>query len=289
MTNHSCANCEAPLQWKSDYARCSVCKLRQSRLQPKILDETAWRQLDEIARGTALQALRKSNFTLLLQRLQTLKPGATLLDVGAAHGWFVEQANAAGYKAIGLEPDPRLAAFARKLGVVIQEGFFPHALATDQRFDVLVFNDVFEHLPNPRKVMADCFSHLNKDGLLILNLPLATGFFFRLATAMRLFGFASAWRRLWQVGFPSPHLFFYGRKHLSQIATPQGFRLVHQSSLPSLSTSGLWSRLRMDNTQPLWLHCLQWPLLMLLAPLLRLLPKDIGLLIFQKYTEKIPS
>lgn len=284
MSVDNCACCATPLQWQQHYARCSGCGLWQSRLMPQILDEQAWRQLDESARGEALRTLRQHNFSLLLQRLAAIrgKVGGKLLDIGAAHGWFVTQSRAAGYDSCGLEPDPRLAAFARAAGATIREGFFPQILAADERFDVLVFNDVFEHLPQPRDALQACARHLHDDGLLVLNLPLASGFFFRLSYLMWRMGIAAPWLRLWQAGFPSPHLYFFESRHLVRLASEAGFALVNESALPSLSTNGLWARLRMDKTQPLWLHLAVWPLLLLLSPLVQLLPNDIGLLVFRK-------
>ncbi len=284
MSVDTCACCATPLQWRQHYARCGGCGLWQSRLTPQILDEQAWRQLDESARGDALRTLRQHNFSLLLQQLAASgsKAGGKLLDIGAAHGWFVTQSRAAGYDSCGLEPDPRLAAFARAAGASIREGFFPQALAADERFDVLVFNDVFEHLPQPRDALLACAQHLHEGGLLVLNLPLASGFFFRLSHLLWSAGIAAPWLRMWQAGFPSPHLYFFESRHLVRLANEAGFVLVNESALPSMSTSGLWARLRMDRTQPLWLHLVVWPLLMLLSPLVQLLPNDIGLLVFRK-------
>ena len=145
-----------------------------------------------------------------------------------------------------------------------------------------MFNDVFEHLPQPRAALKACAQHLHDGGLLVLNLPLASGFFFRVSHLLWKLGITAPWLRLWQAGFPSPHLYFFESRHLARLASEEGFVLVSESALPSMTTSGLWARLRMDHTQPLWLHLLLWPLLMLLAPLVQLLPNDIGLLMFRK-------
>jgi len=279
-----CVCCATALQWQGEYACCSGCGLWQSRLPPQILDAAAWQQLDESARGEALQQLRRHNFALVLDRLAGISGNhrGDLLDIGAAHGWFVTQARQAGYNCTGLEPDPRLATYAREHGATIRQGFFPEALAADERFDLLAFNDVFEHLPVPTAALQSCAHHLREGGLLVLNLPVAGGCFFTLSRLLLQLGVKRPWQRLWQAGFPSPHLFFYGLSHLQVMAQAAGFELISESALPSLSTTGLWARLRMDRSQPLWLHALVWPLLVLMAPLVRLLPNDIGLFIFRK-------
>lgn len=285
MDRAVCANCQSALVAAGVYARCASCGLWHSSLQPGVLDEQAWARLDEAARGHALQTLRCNNFRLLLEQLEQIggaRPGR-LLDIGCAHGWFLEQARARGYDCSGLEPDPRLASYARQQGASVREGFFPEALAANERFHVLVFNDVFEHLPDPVAALKACVHHLSPGGHLVLNLPLASGFLFRVAHVLRRVGLPGPWERMWQVGFPSPHLYFFESGHLEQLCTRAGLEPVYQGRLLTLSGgAGLWERLRMDRQVPLWLHAMQWALLMLLAPLLRFLPADIGLLVFRK-------
>ena len=47
--------------------------------------------IDENARETGLRELRKSNFTIIAENIKSFKPnGGSLLDVGCAHGWFIE-------------------------------------------------------------------------------------------------------------------------------------------------------------------------------------------------------
>ncbi len=284
MSSAVCAVCTRNLSGDSTYLRCHACGAWRSTLQPRVLDEQSWQALDEQQRGDGLRALREENFLQIVDQLKSLVPsGKRLLDVGAAHGWFVKTCQAAGIDATGLEPDPRLAAFARQtLKESMIEGFFPDALTRDLRFDAISFNDVFEHLPEPERMMHAIASHLNPGGVLILNLPLASGFFFRVAHVLHKLGLHGPWNRLWQVDFPSPHLFYFTTHSLTLLAQRTGFELIHQSRLKSLSSQGLWARLRMDATQPVWRHALQWIILRALIPLLSILPADIGLMMFRK-------
>lgn len=128
-----------------------------------------------------------------------------------------------------------------------------------------------------------CFRHLAPGGRLVLNLPLASGFLFRVAGALQRIGFKGPWERMWQVGFPSPHLYFFQTRHLVELGAREGLQVECRGRLQTLAGgAGLWERLRMDRQAPLWLHSLQWSLLVLLAPLLRFLPADIGLLVLRK-------
>ncbi|WP_396134721.1 class I SAM-dependent methyltransferase [Cellulomonas sp. ATA003] len=98
-------------------------------------------------------------------------PGARLLDVGSAHGWLLRQATDAGLRAVGVEPDVAVARRAIDDGADVRVGFFPDALRPDDRFDVITFNDVLEHLPDPRAAVEESASRLVPGGLLVVNIP----------------------------------------------------------------------------------------------------------------------
>ena len=127
---------------------CTRCGYLASDLEPAIGDPDC-ATMDEGLRGEALQGLRRQNFERILDVLEPMRtPGnARLLDVGCAHGWFLEAARARGYDALGLEPDAAIAALARGKGLGVIDGYFPDALPAGERYDVITFNDVYEHLP----------------------------------------------------------------------------------------------------------------------------------------------
>jgi 2-polyprenyl-3-methyl-5-hydroxy-6-metoxy-1,4-benzoquinol methylase len=74
-----------------------------------------------------------------------------LLDVGAATGFFVEQAREVGWDAVGVEPSEWAAAYARnELGVEVRTGTLEAMRFPDGTFDVVTLWEVIEHLPDPR-------------------------------------------------------------------------------------------------------------------------------------------
>ncbi|WP_229466725.1 class I SAM-dependent methyltransferase [Pseudoduganella plicata] len=66
---------------------------------------------------------------------------------------------------------------AAQRGFQVRQGYFPDALRPDETFDVIVFNDVIEHIPDIGSALRACHEHLNPGGILILNLPNSRGFF----------------------------------------------------------------------------------------------------------------
>ncbi len=238
--------------------------------------------IDEDARAEALQALRRGNFERVLDVLRDVGLAARgrILDVGCGHGWFVQAAAARGYVAIGLEPDDAIAATARRQGATVRSGFFPQALEPDERFDAIVFNDVFEHLPDPAGAMRAVRQRLTPGGIVLLNLPIATGIFYRVADLLDRVGIHGPFDRMWQRAFPSPHRSYFTQAQLVQLAGTCGFTERSRSSLPSLESSGLWARLRYDRTSNLAVAALLWAVLRVGLPILAVLPPDIGLQTF---------
>ncbi|HYN41069.1 MAG TPA: class I SAM-dependent methyltransferase [Thermoanaerobaculia bacterium] len=269
---------------------CRQCGFLASSLVPAIGDDASHEAIDETRRRQALDGLRHSNFECVLDAIQPLRTSFStrLLDVGCAHGWFLRAAARRGYLATGLEPDATIATEARRDGHSVISGFFPGDLPDDAVFDVITFHDVFEHLPSPREAAAACFQRLSPGGLLVLVLPSSKGTLFRLARLLSRFGLHGPLDRLWQRGFPSPHLTYFHPDALDSLLQPLGFREVHRATLPSFTRKGLWQRLRYDQRSSFLVSVVQWLALGLLSPMQRLLPSDISFQVFVREDHAAP-
>lgn len=143
--------------------RCPGCGVLSSDLPVTIPDRPSDGPLDEGARAAGLDALRRRNNALILKSLTALTPaksGARLLDVGCGPGFLLDQASQSGFSAEGVEPDANMLAAGQKRGLAIRGGLFPNALASDERFDAIVFNDVLEHIPDLESALAAASRHL---------------------------------------------------------------------------------------------------------------------------------
>ncbi|NBQ59414.1 MAG: class I SAM-dependent methyltransferase, partial [Opitutaceae bacterium] len=105
---------------------------------------------------------------LLARRL----PPARVLELGCAHGGYVALLGWAGFTATGTEMSPWVVEFSRQtFGINALAGPIetqPFALGS---FDVIVLNDVLEHLPTPAATLAHCARLLSPDGFFVIQTP----------------------------------------------------------------------------------------------------------------------
>lgn len=230
-----------------------------------------------------LEDLRRQNFGTLLDRVSDLASphGKRLLEVGCSQGWFLDAAADRGFEVAGVEPNIVHAKRARKRGHSVEVGFFPEVPAKRQVFDLIVFNDVFEHIPNPGRTVASCAELLAKDGLLVINIPNSNGILYRVATSLARLGIASPLERLWQKGLSSPHLLYFNPENLDLLVMrDRQFARCYQGVLPSVSSKGLWQRLRSASSLPVSLTA--WLAIRGSGPILRFLPADIMLAVYRR-------
>jgi SAM-dependent methyltransferase len=65
-------------------------------------------------------------------------PGPDVLDVGCGTGIAARQFQAAGCTVLGVEPDTRMAEFARRTGIEVEEAMFEAWDSTGRRFDAVI-------------------------------------------------------------------------------------------------------------------------------------------------------
>lgn len=262
---------------------CPDCRYESADLTPVINDSHAHDHVNEADREVALRSVRSENFRVIAERISQLaSPSANrLLDVGSAHGWFLEEAGKR-FDVVGVEPDEVVARRAMARGLPVRLGYFPDALNGDERFDVIVFNDVIEHIPDINSALQACHERLNPDGLLVLNVPRSSGFFYRLSKLLARFRWKGPFERMWQKDLPSPHVHYFNERNLNQLVARQGFDPLQAFHLTALRAEGLLERIRFaGRLHPVALYA-QYAVLLCAIPFIRLLPSDIIVCIYRR-------
>lgn len=245
-----CGACEAPVErWVVPWVgRCRDCGSWRSVLEPEIESEQLQELIDTEARYTGLKELREANNRRILDEIAKIRPvaEAKVLDVGSAHGWFLQSASERGAAVEGVEPERGLALESRAAGHTVRVGYFPDVLEADERFDVITFNDVLEHVPDADAAVAACYQHLRPGGVLSVNIPSATGLGYRAARGLARIGLLGPFKRFWQHGLPSPHMHYFQPSALTQMIERHGLQTRLVAPLTAIEREGLWARIHME-------------------------------------------
>ncbi len=101
----------------------------------------------------------------LVERIVAASPGPEVLDVGCGTGIVARQLQAAGCQVLGVEPDARMADFARRSGVEVEVATFEAWDADGRVFDAVVAGTAW-HWVDPVAGAAKAAQVLRSGGLL---------------------------------------------------------------------------------------------------------------------------
>lgn len=260
---------------------CTVCLYESAILTPHINVESVHASVDEVSRESGLKTLRISNFERLLNKIRQLKGHGALLEIGCAHGWFLEKAQSA-FDVFGVEPDQSIYAGVQGKGLNVRLGYFPEVLEPGEVFDVIVFNDVLEHIPDVNRVLDACRRHMADKGILVINLPNSRGVFYRISKLLCKLSVPSFFERLWQKGLPSPHVHYFDSSNLARILRVHDFVIRAGGRLSTVEASSLYDRVAYAGSGSVVRDLLVCVGIIGLLPLQSILPSDIVYLIAEK-------
>lgn len=148
-----------------------------------------------------------------LKILERYSPPGKLLDVGAAHGHFLVNAQRHGWTVAGVEPQDQARKDAReRFGLTVHESL---AGAPGASFDALTMWHVIEHIASPLDFLKDVRSKLTAGGVLALATPNID------SVVARATGESWGWLS------PPDHVFLYSPRTLPRLLEHAGFEVIH--------------------------------------------------------------
>lgn len=149
-----------------------------------------------------------------------------VLDVGCSTGEFLNSISSR-CEVEGIEPEPKPAQWAERLGLVVHNGTLQSFIAERDAqkrdtnlYDLITMWHVLEHVPDPVEELKQLHDLLPKSGKLLIALPNISSLDARI--------YRSCW-----VALDAPrHLWHFSPKPMKQLAESCGFRLIRSGMLP---------------------------------------------------------
>ncbi len=161
------------------------------------------------------RALRSSMRRHLDQIAKFRPHGGALFEVGAAYGFFLDEAKALYDSTRGVEISEGAAEHARRaFGANVVVDDFTALDATRETVDVVCMWDTIEHVPGPDLFVGKAHELLSDGGWLFLT----TGDLGSLNARVR----GSRWRQI----HPPSHVNYFSRETISRLLTRVGFRVA---------------------------------------------------------------
>jgi len=174
----------------------------------------------------AVWTQRKEEFERFqLPLIKSAKPHGKLMELGCAGGATVKAFSDAGYDAMGVELNERIADWGRKtLGVNIVNADISRKdfVARYGQFDVLYMSDVLEHVNEPNALLSALRNLLNESGVLVIEVPFEINRFS--SKVIRLY---QKLRRRGYVATAKPyHIIFFTPKSFVRSCEKAGYQVI---------------------------------------------------------------
>lgn len=191
----------------------------------------------------SVEKSRKGIYESKLKKITQLTSGKRLLDIGAGVGTFVNCAGRFGFDPIGVEYESGQCKLAKELyGIDLINNRFEAICAdlAEDPFDVIHMHHVLEHVQSPKRVLRLAYEILNKQGILLVEVP---NQFSNIRTELRYY-------TLKKFTFPDNklhHLYFFSIRTLMKYIQSTNFEIIefHQHR-PREKKMPVWEKLPKD-------------------------------------------
>ena len=271
-----CTICSSDLKKINKYVfKCKKCLFLKSNLKSGYGREVEG--IDELRRKNFKQIIK------VIKSINTLEK-FKILEIGSGSGLFIEECKASGIDISGSEADNEQVTLLKKKFSNIFQISLPLEKIDNiefDKYDFIVFNDVFEHLENLDKVISQLKFFLNENGKILINLPSSDGVIFKFANLLNIIGISNIYDRLWQKSLSSPHLSYFNHSNLKLLFKKHGYDLIYNNYLKTVNNTGNYKRLNSTVKNKLVCFVMSF-FIYIFFYLQQIFPKDIIFHIYSK-------
>ena len=272
----NCTICNFNLKKINEFVfKCEKCLFLCSNLKPGY-----GREIEGI------NTLRKENFIELIKVIKYLNISKKLkiLEIGSGNGHFIEECIKNKIDITGSEVEKKDCENLKKKFPQILQIKLPIENLSHNKFDkfnFIIFNDVFEHLENLDLVINQLDLYLDNNGKILINLPSSDGIIFKFSNFLRRIGIKNFYNRLWQKDLSSPHLSYFNNSNLKLLFKKHGYNSIYSNSLNTVTKTGNFKRLNSTIKNIVLCHILNFIIIVFFF-LQKIFPRDIIFHIFEK-------
>lgn len=178
----------------------------------------------------------------------------SVLDIGCAAGWFLDEFRRKNPKAttVGIEPSLSM---KKRISEKMHRIYWIPAKKLNtikDKFNLISFWNVFEHFSNPHAMLDLVARKLERNGILILSVPNQEGLISRLSYFIyHLSGgkIKMPLEELFQTNNSFGHLFQYSRKSLTRLLNRHGFHPIRWEKADIVDIWNVKQRLKINSYQ----------------------------------------
>ena len=157
-----------------------------------------------------------------------VRPAELMLDIGCGSGLSLLEARALGADVRGIEADPNIRRIADELGLDIHIGSLLDQPFEFNQFDLVVLNQVIEHVPDPALMLDRLRSRIRPGGRVVLVFPNVQSLWCKI--------FRDRWIN-WHIPY---HFHHFSRKNFENMARRIGYQVKSVRTI----TPNLWTVLQ---------------------------------------------
>ena len=143
-----------------------------------------------------------------------------LLEIGCGLGTFMETASERGFSVTGIELNMYLASYAKNKGLNVLEDDFYRLIFSPSSFDIIVMDQVLEHMGEPITALIKARELLKPGGYIFIGIPEFDW--------LKLFlsHIPVPWKSTKPMWSPEDHLFYFKPSTLKKLVEKAGFRYI---------------------------------------------------------------
>jgi SAM-dependent methyltransferase len=170
------------------------------------------------------QYVHEGEFLRYVERFADVAPGVSYLEIGSGGGHTVRELRQRGLAAYGVEP----ANWSPEEGIVETINDLPSGM----RFDIIVLEDVLEHLFDPAAMLASLHEHASADARLFCSVPGSDSWP------------ARRYKTRWNMILPFGHLHYFSKRSARELLERSGWRMENVRRTRTVSLLNLAKRRR---------------------------------------------